>query len=197
MVGDPDDDVLEALGRLPDCDERPERDARPAACDERAAGRDRPGPGLARLEDAGQLGDVTRRSAHGRECALPVALVELLIVSGLEQLEAEGSFGRRTGCELPSHLRPVVDANRGVPARRRDLERVDGEHDALACLAVRLPPVERRRLWAGGDRRRHPRVPTAQLRIRREDEAREGGGEGQEDDDRGPAHAARMLAHAR
>src|SRR5262249_24817874 len=89
VVRDPDDGVLEALGRLGGCGQSPEPGAGAASGDERAGSRDRPGPRGTGVECAWKVGLVPGRRSHRREGAAAVSFVELRLVAGLEELETK------------------------------------------------------------------------------------------------------------
>src|SRR3990170_191455 len=194
VVGDPNEDLFQLVWRLSDRDERPEDHPHPAVGDESAAGGHHAVPRRIGLEDRRKLRLVERCGAHRGERPLLVALLELVRLAGLEQLKPEGAVWGCARIQLPGDRRCVLDPDSRAPSRCRDLERVDGEDDLLAGWSVRLAPLEIGLLGTGGDARHGGILAGAKpRRVPSQREARKGGAEGDEDDDRRSVH----VGHAR
>src|SRR4249919_3326681 len=190
VVGDPYDAVVEAVLRCADCDQRPEHDPNPAACDESARRRDLAFPGGAGLQDLRQAGVVAHGRAYRREQAVLVSVFELACLAGPEQHQPEGPVERRLSIAHLVRERGVVRQHQpSAPAVLEHLEALDSEDQLLTRTPVRLAPVE-----LGGLRARchaRPRVGLLVLELARCGREREAGDcrtQHHEDEGRASAH---------
>ena len=155
LVGDPDDDLLEALRRLADRDQRPEHHARPASGDERAGRRDPSRSMTPRLED------LRKHRMRSRVAARTAGSVPLAIA--LARAPTCRPSRRAAGRRCPSGVAFGASSHadgRAVRDRRRARSSPSPVTFSTSTVktmlspgcAVRLPPVELRR---SADLRRH------------------------------------------